>query len=85
MKRWKNAIVVIVENSQMAFPSTIFYFFYFKKVEVRKLENFKKLLYFFKRLLHFFEGLLHFLGEKWAAQRLAAALAPDNKAWFKEN
>ena len=45
MKRQKNALVVIVENSQMAVTSTKFWnIFNFKKVEVQKLENFEKLL-----------------------------------------
>ena len=48
MKRWKNAIVVIVKNSQMAVTSTkLWNFFNFKKIwEVQKLENFKKWLVF---------------------------------------
>ena len=43
MKHRKNAIVVIVENSQMAAASTKFWTFLIsKKEEVQKLENFKK-------------------------------------------
>ena len=59
MKRRKNAIVIVIENRQMAVTSTKFWnFFNFEKVEVQKLENFEKwLLLFFKHLLHFFEGL----------------------------
>ena len=43
MKRRKNVIVVIVENSQMAVTSTKFYdFFNFEKVESQKLKIFEK-------------------------------------------
>ena len=52
MKRRKNAIVVIVEISQMAVTTTKFRFFYFKKVEVQNLENFEKRLILFLNIFN---------------------------------
>ena len=53
MKRRKNAIVIVIENRQMAVTSTKFWnFFNFEKVEVQKLENFEKWLLLFLNIFY---------------------------------
>ena len=48
MKRQKNAIVIIIKNSQMVVTSTKFWnFFNLEKIFVRKVENFEKLYLLF--------------------------------------
>ena len=79
MKCRKNAIVVNIENSQMAVTSTKFWDFLFSKNLRTSKTNFTLLNVFYISLKVFYI----FYGKSEPPQRPAAAVAPDNKAWFK--
>ena len=68
----------------MAVKSTKFrIFFNLEKILVRKLENLEKQLNFLNVFYFYLRVYYIFKGKSEPAQWLAAAVAPDNKAWFK--